>query len=384
MRILIAHSRYLSGPASGENRVVEDEARLLADAGHEVQVWDPLPATDGPLARVRAGVDAVWSARATSQIRRRVAGGGVDVLHCHNLFPTLSPAVLRVAARAGVPVVVTLHNYRLMCLPATLLRDGRICEDCVGRVPWPGVVHRCYRGSALGSGALAASLALHRSIGSFDLVTLFLAVGGFVRDKHVEAGVPSDRIQVKANFAWPVARRSAGGRYSIFVGRLAREKGVETILDAWRDAPGELLIAGDGPDAERLRRLAPPRVRFLGSVPSDEVPSLIREARALLVPSLWYEGQPRAVLEAYAAAVPVVASRIGGLAELVTDGRSGLLVDAGDPGSWAVAVKRISDDAECDRLGEGAYAEWTDRYTPERGLRALEEAYATALDRAGG
>lgn len=385
MRILIAHSRYRSGAASGENRVVDDEARLLADAGHDVRVWDPLPETGGAIAQARMGVDAVWSRSAAVAIRRMIGHWPADVVHLHNLFPTLSPAVIRAAAAASVPVVLTLHNYRLMCVPGTLLRDGQICEDCVGRsTPWPGVVHRCYRGSMLGSGALATSLTLHRRLGSFDRVSLFLAVGTFVRNKHVEAGVPADRIRVKSNFAWPIGRREGRGDYSLFLGRLAREKGVETILEAWQEAPGELLVVGDGPDAERLRRLAPSRVRFVGGVPASEVPLLIRRARALLLPSIWYEGQPRVVLEAYAAGVPVVATRIGGLEELVVDGQAGLLVDAGDVSSWAVALKRISDDAECDRLGDGAFAEWTDRYTPERGLRGLEDAYADALGRVPG
>jgi glycosyltransferase involved in cell wall biosynthesis len=381
VRILIVHSRYLSGPASGENRVVEDEARLLSEGGHDVHVWSPEPDAGGPAARLRLGLETIWSAHAATELRRRIAKVRVDVVHGHNLFPTISPSVIRVAAEEGVPFVLTLHNYRLLCLPATLLRDGDLCEDCVGRTPWPGVLHRCYRGSALGSGALALSIGLHRWASTFDRVSLFLAVGGFVRDKHIAGGVPADRIRVKSNFTWPTSRREGPGNYYLYIGRLAREKGIDTILEAWRDAPGQLLVVGDGPDARRLRGAATPHVRFLDGVPAEEVASLIRGARALVLPSVWYEGQPRVVLEAYAAGVPVIASRIGGLQEVVIDGRTGLLTDPGEATSWIRAATIIADDNECVRLGNGAFAEWAQRYTPEQAIRELESAYADAIAR---
>lgn len=381
MRVLIAHSRYLSGATSGENRVVEDEARLLSEGGHEVHVWQPVPRSGGASELLGMGMGSVWSFRAAAAVQRAIRRARVAVVHFHNLFPKLSPAVIRAAAAEGVPVVVTLHNYRLLCLPATLLRDGRVCEDCVGRVPWPGVLHRCYRESALGSGALAASLSLHDRLRTFDRVTLFLAVGDFVRDKHIQGGVPADRIRVKSNFAWPTPRRKGPGRYYLFLGRLSREKGVETILDAWRNAPGELLLVGDGPDGDRLRNLAPPRVRFIGAVPATDVAPLVREARAVVLPSVWYEAQPRVVLEAYAAGVPVLASRIGGLEDLITHGDTGLLVDPWNASSWTEAVKLVSDDSESERLGAGAFARWTNLYAPGRALRSLEEAYADAIER---
>ena len=382
MRILIVHSRYLSGPSSGENRVVDDEARLLSDAGHDVHVWQPEPHADGAADLLRLGAGSVWSRTAAASVRSVIRRERVAVIHCHNLFPLLSPAVIRAAHQEGVPVVVTLHNYRLLCLPATLLREGRVCEDCVGRVPWPGIVHRCYRGSLLGSGALAASLTLHDRLDTFDRVALFLAVAEFVRNKHIEGGLTADRIRVKSNFAWPAPRREGPGGYYLFLGRIAPEKGLATVLEAWRDAPGELLVVGDGPDANRSRRAAPPGVRFHGPVTADEVPSILAGARALVLPSLWYEAQPRVILEAYAAGVPVVASRIGGLEELVEHDATGLLVDPSDVGAWASAIRTLADDATCARLGGGAYERWGDLYGPDRALRDLEDAYAAAIERA--
>jgi glycosyltransferase involved in cell wall biosynthesis len=381
VRVLILHSRYLSGPVSGENRVVEDESRLLLDAGHDVLVWEPEPHVSGGLDGLRAGMSAVWSASAAARVRRMIRRNGIEVVHVHNMLPMLSPAVLRAARDEGAAVLLTLHNYRLMCLPADLLRDGQVCEACVGHLPWRGVGYRCYRGSALGSGALAASLGVHRVVGTLSAVTRFLAVSEFVRRKHIEAGIPAERISVKPNFTWPVPPREGSGDYFLFVGRLAGEKGVDTLLQAWSalGSSARLVVVGEGPEGDRLRRSAPDGVEFRGRVPAGEVPAVLAGARALLVPSRWYEAAPRIIVEAYAAGVPVVASRFGALLEIVEDDVSGYLVPPGDAAGWAQRIRALEDDATSERLGEGARALWAERYSPERGLEGLERAYREAV-----
>jgi len=379
VRILVVHSRYRSGVASGENAVVADEARLLQEAGHEVDVFEA--SVSGALDALRAGPGIIWDPGRAAAVRRLILRHHPDVVHVHNLFPALSPAVIRAAAAEAVPVVMTLHNFRLMCLPATFLRDGRICEDCVGRVPWPGLVHGCYRGSRAQSAVLAASIALHRSLGTFERVGWFIAISGFVRDKYVAAGFDLSRIILKPNFAWPGPRREGPGTYFLYLGRLSTEKGVATLLRAWRPGFGRLLVVGDGPEAPRLRPLAPGGVEFRGAVPPEEARRLVAQARAVLVPSIWYETFSRVVVEAYAAGVPVVASRIGALPEVVEDGVTGLLAEPGDPASWAAAVERLLDDKLTERLGEGAYRAWATRYTPEENLRWLERIYAVVASR---
>lgn len=382
MRILLLHSRYLSGAASGENRVVEEEAALLRSGGHRVSCYSPEPTIDGHLDRVRSGVSAIWSARTTATVRRFVERERIEVVHAHNLFPTLSPAPLRAAHDAGAATLMTLHNFRLLCLPANLLRDGRLCEDCVGHVPWRGIRHRCYRGSALGSAVLATSLVLHRSLGTFDGVSRYLAVSDFVRRKHLEAGLDPSRIAVKPNFVWPIPSREGPGEYFLYLGRLAVEKGVDTLLAAWalREPPGVLVIVGDGPAAGSLRAAAPPGVEFRGQAAAHEVPSIMASARALMIPSRWYEAAPRTITEAYAAGVPVVASDIGALPEAVQSGTTGFLVPVDDPAAWARAAQRLADDAESERLGVGARSLWSERFTPERGLEALETEYEAAIE----
>jgi glycosyltransferase involved in cell wall biosynthesis len=210
-------------------------------------------------------------------------------------------------------------------------------------------------------------------------VSLFLAVSPFVRDKHIEAGLRADRIRVKSNFTWSVPRREGTGRNFLYLGRLSPEKGVRTLVRAWDDVGAELVVVGDGPDADQLRTEAPPSVRFVGPLPGEDVVDLIREARAVLVPSVWYEAQPRVILEAYAAGVPVVASRIGGLPDLIIEEESGLLVTPGDGTAWAQAANRLLDDEAAIRLGEGAHRMWQERFSPECGLAALEEAYREAV-----
>lgn len=382
MRILLLHSRYLSGSASGENRVVEEETALLRSGGHHVWRYSPEPSVEGPLDRVRSGGSAIWSARATSTVGRLVERERIDVVHAHNVFPTLSPAPLRAAHAAGAATLMTLHNFRLMCLPANLLRDGRVCQDCIGHVPWRGVQHRCYRGSSIGSAVLATSLTLHRALGTFDRVSRYLAVSEFVLRKHVEAGIDPLRIAVKSNFVWPAPVREGPGTFFLFLGRLANEKGVDTLLDAWRlgSPPGRLLIVGDGPESEALHAAAPPGVEFRGQVPADDVPAILASARALMIPSRWYEAAPRSITEAYAAGVPVLASDIGALPEAVNPGITGDVVPVNDPAAWRAAARRLADDEESERLGAGAQRLWGERFTPERGLEALVGHYEAALE----
>ena len=378
MRIVVCHSPYLSGASSGENRVVADEVRLLREAGHDVALWQPRRTMPGAVGQMRAGTQAVWSRRASRKVERVVRRSQAEIVHCHNLFPALSPAVIRAAAGRGATVVMSLHNYRLLCLPATFLRDGRTCELCLGRTAWRGVVHGCYRQSRGASAVLAASLGVHRALRTFDRVSLFLASSAFMEHKHAEAGFDRARMMVKPNFAWAGRRREGPGDAFLYLGRLWPEKGVAQLLREWPSG-ARLVVVGAGPELDELRKTAPPEVEFRPPVGPDEVPTLLRGARALVVPSLSYEGSPRAVLEALAAGVAVLAPAFGSLPEFVDDGESGVLVRRG-PGGWAAAVRRLQDDAESERLGDGAWRAWSERFSPRCGLEALERAYGRAQE----
>lgn len=370
--VLIIHSRYLSGSASGENRVVEDESRLLTEGGHHVDTWTPQYEEAGA---IRAGIGAIWSRRARTETARRASKQQIDVIHAHNLFPMLSPAVLR----TDLPTVMTLHNFRLACLPATLLRAGRTCEDCLGHALWRGVAHGCYRDSRSASSVLATSMTLHRAIRTFDRVDRFVVLSEFQRQKLSLAGLDSERMVVRRNFAWPAERRSGPGEYFLTLGRLSAEKGLDTVVGSWR-SPLPLLVVGDGPERARLEEIARPGVEFRGAVEPDEAAGLLRRARALLYPSRWYEGSPRAVIEALAAGVPVIASDIGGLPEHVSHDLSGLLAPVDDADAWVEAVEALADDATSERLGQGAYESWRESFSPEVALSSLEQIYREAIE----
>jgi glycosyltransferase involved in cell wall biosynthesis len=378
MRVLVLHSRYRSGPASGENRVVEDEVRLLKEAGHQVEVFAPGLRQPSGLDLVSAGLRTVWSGQASTHVARLIEHFKPDIVHCHNLFPALSPSVIR-AIDEHIPIVMTLHNYRVQCLPATFFRDGSMCEDCLGRIPWPGVVHRCYQSSFTASALLASSLVLHKGIGTFDRIRLYIAISEIVRQKHVAGGLPASRIIVKPHFTWPTERRDGPGDYFLFLGRLSSEKGVDRLLEAWSQVRADLLVVGNGPEMAHLRAIAPSNVDFRGTVEAAQIPALLRHARALLVPSVWQEGAGRVAIEAYAAGVPVVASCVGALPEVVEDGVTGLLLSPDDKMAWARGVERLLDDHESERMGGEAWNVWRDRFGPETGLRNIESSYRRAL-----
>jgi glycosyltransferase involved in cell wall biosynthesis len=369
---------YSSGSVSGENRVVEDEGRLLKESHHEVMSWCPQPKTTSVPDLLGTAAGAVWSARAAERTRQLVREFAPDIVHCHNLFPALSPAVVR--AVEDVPVVMTLHNYRLACLPATFYRDGHVCEDCLGGSLWPGVKYACYRGSHLASAPLATSLTLHRRLNTFDQVTLFLAISSFVKNKMVEAGLPADRIRVKPHFSWPIEVRTKVGDYFLFLGRLSPEKGIDMLVTMWDRSWGKLLVVGDGPLASSLKDSAPEGVEFSGSVQPGDVDEILRGARALVAPSTCYEGAGKVVLEAYSAGVPVIVSNMGALPEVVQTGRTGLIVDVDHANGWKEAIEMLNDNDLNLRMGSEALSLWKKRYSPNHGRDQLEAAYAQALD----
>jgi len=378
MRVLILHSQYASGALSGENRVVADEVEMLRRGGHDVEVLDPSADQFSAPALAARSLASIGIARA---VRDRVRADGIEVVHCHNLYPSLGARVLRSASEAGAGVVLTLHNYRLMCLAATFYRDGHVCEDCLGRSTLPGVLHACYRSSRTQSAVLTASLSFGKVGGWVSSVHRFLAVSEFVRMKHMEAGLPGERIIVKRSAVSASIRRERAGTYFLVLSRLSAEKGVAELVRTWTADFGKLRIVGDGPERATIEGLAHSRdVHLERPVAPDEIPTLMADARAVIVPSVCYESQSRVVVEAYAAGVPVIASRIGGLPEIVTDGETGVTVEPGDGQGWAAATKLLSDDDVSIRYGLAAYARWRADFSPERGLAMLESAYAEALE----
>lgn len=378
MRILVAHNSYIQ--RGGEDAVVEAEVGLLLRHDHQVTL---LTRDNREIEGIGAGrltLDTLWSNDSVRRCRTAIADFQPDIIHVHNTFPLISPSIYWAAANADIPVVQTLHNFRLICPQAMLLRDGAVCEDCLGRAPWPAIAHGCYHGSRPQSGLLAAMLVMHRAIGTWrNKVARYIALNDFCRRKFVTSGLPAERIAVKPNFVDPPAMPKGTRAGGLFVGRLAPEKGIATLLTALDRLPqSELRIAGDGP--ERPLLAAHPRAQWLGPLAPAEVLRRMGSSAYLAMPSLWYENFPRTLVEAFACGLPVIASRIGALAELVDDGRTGLLFAPGDAADLAAKIEWAeAHPEEMRRMGAAARAEYERCYTPDINYGQLMDIYREAL-----
>jgi glycosyltransferase involved in cell wall biosynthesis len=381
VRVLLVHNSYQF--AGGEDRAVEADRALLTSRGHETRLYlrgyDEITQREG-LSRLGLATDLVWSRTSYRALRRLIRDWRPDVAHFHNIFPLISPSGYEACHAEGVPVVQTLHNYRLLCAAGTLLRDGKVCELCVGKFPWPAARYSCYRGSRSQSIVMAAAVGGHAAFGTWRTkVDAYIALTEFGRAIFARGGLPEDRLFVRPNAVdAPEPPEYAGPRSAIFAGRLSPEKGVATLLDAWRQLPEiPLTLVGGGPLLSQVReRVARERLRIevTGELPHPQVLSMIRGSGMLIFPSLSYESLGYAALEALAAGVPVIASDIGAQAEVVSHGVNGLLFKPGDSGSLVAAVKQImaSEDA-ARRLSEGARRTFVERYS-------LETSYARLMD----
>jgi glycosyltransferase involved in cell wall biosynthesis len=385
LRVLLVHNRYQH--YGGEDTVVEAEAQLLRDLGHEVDLF--LVDNDniqGLPAKLTAAALTTYNPRSRAALRDRLRARRPDVVHVHNLFPQLTPSIFDACLDEGVPSAMTLHNYRLGCANALLFRDGHPCEECLGGSAFNAVRHGCYRGSRAGSAVVAASIAYHRRAGTWQhKVSRFIALTGFARDKLVSAGLPADKVRIKPNFVPdPLGPDPLPppGDHALFVGRLSVEKGVNTLLEAWREIDMPLRILGDGPLREELERAAPANVSFLGHRDRAEVFREIAGAAFLVVPSIWYEGFPMTVVEAMALGKPILASAIGGLQEIVEEGSEGLHFRPGDPPDLRRAVHRVrADPGLLAQMGARARARYLRRLSPEGNGPLLLDIYAELIDR---
>lgn len=382
MRIIVTHTHYQQ--AGGEDQSFAAEVALLQEKGMEI-----LPLTFHnrdlePLPPWRQGLLTLWNQEAYHRVREAIRSFRPQVVHIHNTFPLASPAVVWAAKAEGVPVVMTLRNYRLLCVNALFYREGRVCEDCLGRaVPWPGVVHGCWRGRGA-SATVAGMLALHRVLGTWERVDRFIALTEFAQAKFVQGGLPPEKIRVKPNFIHPDPGPGEGrGGYALFVGRLSPEKGIRTLLQAWQrlGARMPLKVVGDGPLWEETKEAAArlPGVELLGRKRPEEVYALMGEASFLVFSSEWYETFGRVAIEAFAKGTPVIASAIGAVAEVTESGRTGLLFRPGDPEDLAAKVEwLLSHPEELARMRREARAEYEAKYTAERNYEALMAIYREA------
>lgn len=388
MNVLVVHNRYRE--SGGEDRVVDLETSLLARHGHTVIRHTADNRRIDEIQPLTLAAKTLWNHTAYREVRRLIARERADLLHVHNTLPLASPAVYYAAHAEGIPVVQTLHNYRLACPNAVCFRDGRRCTDCVGTtIAWPSVRHACYRRSRTATGAVAAMVLLHRIAGTWqNKVDLYIAPTEFARRMFVSSGVAPESIVVKPHFVDPDPGVGTGrGGYALFVGRLSAEKGVATLLAAWSRLDGRvpLRIVGDGPLAPIVADAAGrlPGVSSLGQRPPSEVQHLIGDAAFLIFPSIAYETFGQVIVEAFAAGTPVVASDGGAAAELVEHQRTGLLVRPGDADHLVEKVEWLLARPESQNaMRSAARAAYEARFAANANYQSLMAIYDHATARA--
>lgn len=389
MKILLVHNKYQQ--PGGEDVVFEQERKLLASAGHKVATYcrtnDEIKEYSGArrLTLIRNTVSSEDSRREVLQLLRREEP---ELVHIHNTFMMISPSIYGACREAHVPVVQTLHNYRLLCPAANFFRDGRVCEECQEHSLWRGVQHGCYRGSRVATATVALMLTVHRQRHTWaDGVDRFIALSEFARNKFIAGGLSRSKIEVKPNFVEPdPGERTSDGGYAAFAGRLSEEKGLDTLIAAWARLGNRipLVVVGDGPMAPKIRQQARDRgitsIEFRGRLPRTEAQTVVKEASFLVLPSECYENFPMGMVESFACGVPVICSRLGALQELVDDGRTGLHFTPGSPEDLAEKVAWARSHPErMTEMGKEARREFEKRYTAQKNYAMLMDIYRATM-----
>ena len=395
MKIIMVHN-YYPVIGGGEDSVVDEERGMLERAGHTVVPFFMYTRERGLLDFLFSALCLIWNPVSYRRLRRVLNAERPDVVHCHNTFPLISPSVYWACAKAGVPVVQTLHNYRLICANGLFLRQGSVCEACSGKsFAWPAIRYRCYRDSLCGSLLLVMMQWVHRVLGTWrGKVDRYIVLTDFAESRFVESGVVDQKqLCVKPNF---VEDRDSGlspanrKRQAVFVGRLWPEKGSLLLVEAWMDAfqqnPNlngyELCVVGDGPEREQAEALCnghPEQyaIRFMGKIPRKEVLDVVRESRFLVLPSIWYEGFPMTIVEAFSCGTPILAARLGSMVSIVEDQKTGLFFEVADKKQlaerilWAVAHKE-----RLEEMGRNARRQYEEHYTQDANYNALLSIYS--------
>jgi glycosyltransferase involved in cell wall biosynthesis len=391
MKIVLVHCHYFQ--TGGEDVVFQQERELLERAGHQVLLYrrnnsetDSYPG----MKRLVLLQKAIWNSSARDEFTELLQREKPDLVHVHNTWVMISPSIYSACREAGVPVVQTLHNYRLLCPMGTFFRDGHICEECVDHSLWRSIRNGCYRDSRAETAAVGIMLAVHRRRQTWENdVTSYIVLTDFARKKFLNGGLPENKLFVKPNFVDPdPLPRSGDGDYAIFAGRLSPERRVSTLLDAWTLLRNRvpLKIVGGGEERAHLQQKADWKeldmVEFTGLLPHDQTVGAIKGARFLIFASEWYETFGLTMIEAFASGVPVICSRLGAMQEIVEDGRTGLHFDPGNYRDLAEKVDWAWNHPEQMReMGKSARLEYENKYTAEKNYPRLMEIYEDAIAR---
>jgi len=389
MNILMAHNYYQQ--AGGEDQVFADESQLLEQYGHHVHRLtmhnDQIDSTP----QLKLLGQTIWNWDVYHELRSLIRQHQIQIVHFHNTFPLISPAAYYAAKAEKAVVVQTLHNYRLFCLNALFLRDGKVCEDCLDQpIPWSGIQHSCYRDNQAASAAVATMLTTHRLLQTWQQqVDTYIALTEFARNKLIQGGLPAAKVVIKPNFVDPDPGFGQGeGNYALFVGRLSVEKGIDVLLTAWERLGQKipLKILGDGALAPQVSDAAEKwlGVEWLGRQPMEQVYALMQSAQFLIFPSKWYEGLPRTLIEAFACGTPVIASNLGTMSSFITPYETGLHFQPGNADDLVTQVEwAISNPQKLAQMRQNARSEFEKRYTSAESYQVLINIYHQSIVKAG-
>lgn len=389
MKVLLVHNEYQQ--PGGEDIVFRLEHQLLSSFGHRVVTYTRTNLEVNRYSNLRRLLlirQMTWAEDSRRDIARILKQEKPDIVHVHNTFTQISPSIYAECRRAEVPVVQTLHNFRLLCPAATFYRSGRICDECVTHSLRRSVLHGCYRNSRCATAAVATYLAAHRKLQTWSHnITSYIALTEFARQQFIRGGLPGEKIRVKPNFAAPdPGQGTQGGGYAIFVGRLSPEKGLQTLLHAWQSLGNSipLRIVGDGPLCGELTKYVEQQglssVCFMGRLGRAETQEAIKEARFLILPSVCFENFPMTIVEAFAAGTPVICSRLGAMREIVTDQHTGLHFDPNSTEQLADTVAwGWAHSERMQAMGKAARREFELQYTAERNHSLLMDIYRQAM-----
>lgn len=378
MNILLIHNPQAR--RGGEDHQVEAEAALLRAHDHHVECYRVDNAQLPQVQTLRFSTQGLWPDAVSQDLSALMRRFTPDVIHVHNT-PLMAPSLYWLAARRAIPVVQTLHDFRLLCPQAMFLREGQVCEDCLGRLPWRGVTRACYQDSSVQSAVMASVLVTHRLLRTWQRkVTRYIALSAFCRDKFIEGGLPADKIRIKPHFVdggpTPPWQGRAGG---LFIGSLLPERGLDTLAGAVRRLDrNPVQVIGDGEQQDLARGAF--GSAWLGFRPHDEILARMARAAYLVLPNRGYEHFPRVLIEAFACGLPVIASRLGPMAELVEEGRTGLLFEPGNPADLAAKLAWAeSHPGRMASMGRQAREEYENQYTADRNYRLLMTIYDEAM-----
>ena len=387
MKILLVHNKYKH--SGGEDAMFEAEKGILEGQGHAVRIlfFDNKEINSiGKIAKL--SYELIYNVRSKKIIDNAIADFKPDVIHIHNLFYVASPSVLFAAHKNGIPVVLTLHNYRLICSGALLMRDSRPCELCVNKIfPMAGVLYGCHQDSKIKTAQLTLTTGIHKLFKTWNnKVAVYVASTEFARQKFINSSLRlrPEQIVVKSNSIEDVGPSDFDVRedYFLFIGRLSKEKGVDVLLKAFEGKKNIIEIIGDGPLKGLVERTSSvsPNIKYLGYIDRQSMISKLKKCRALIVPSVCYESLPTTILEAFSTGTPVIISDIGNLNEIVTDKYNGVHFKTNDPADLYKVVESFRANAALQQhLYANARKTYLEKYTPSINYQRLISIYTTAI-----